>query len=207
MPCGSLDRPLTFPHYWVGPSYDGLRLSTVIWECGKPFAGEPIRPHGPTYIYENCNPFDAGCDYVGVQMYSTPSIERNKASLDITGEDTSIKGVPATWYEGGSRLEVYFEDTTLVISGSGHAGDRDRIERFIEGMRPGPRVLTDLERYGTSFPEVCLQADYCQADSRFGPGSTPAQIGLNVLAIAIPIGMIAGLVVTVGRIRRKPRST
>lgn len=82
VPCASPDRPILFPTYWAGPAFDELRLSTVIWECSKPLPDEPIRLHGPTYIYTNCDPFDAGCEYVDVQIYSTPSTERNKGSLD-----------------------------------------------------------------------------------------------------------------------------
>jgi hypothetical protein len=194
---------MLFPTYWAGPAFDELRLSTVIWECSKPLPDEPIRLHGPTYIYTNCDPFDAGCEYVDVQIYSTPSTERNKGSLDIVGEDTNIRGTSASWYEGGRRLELYFPDTTVVINGP----SRDRIERVTRSLREGPRVLTDLKAYGIHFPEGCRDERYCQADSQIAPGPTPVQMLLNILAIAIPVVMTGVLVVVARRLRRERKET
>lgn len=198
IPCASSEQPLSFTNYWVGPSFDGLQLSVVIWECAKPFPDEPIRLHGVTYIYENCDPFDAGCEHVDVQIYSTPAVERNKESLDLVGEDTTIGAVPASWYEDGWRLEIYFPDTTLVIHGPG----RDRIERFARALRPGPRVLTDLEAFGVHFPEECRRnVRYCTAESLAAPGPTLLQAILDVLAVAIPALMLGVLLVVALQLR------
>ena len=163
--CSSVSEPLEFRNFWAGSSFDGLPLTAVIRDCTVPDPAEgPFRANSVSYVYGTCDPELDGCA-PPIVVQSWPSQDRNKnmyAAAEregfLTGVDGSVGGVPATWYEGGSRLEIWHPDVTVVVFGY----DSTQIERFALGLTQGPGVLTDLQAHGITFNPDCLyDQNYC----------------------------------------------
>ena len=107
---------------------------------------------------------EGGCA-VPVEVQVWPAESRNR-EMYLTGpeehrlasEDTTVEGVPATWYYG--HLEVYYPDVTVVVFAA-----RDRADLFARALVKAPSVLTDLASYGLRFRPGCVDdRHYCEAE-------------------------------------------
>jgi hypothetical protein len=111
----SLEQATTFdefPLYYAGDEVDGLPLTAVL-----------RRDDGADYVsfvYGDCTPSsDGGCaPPAEVQVW--PGGRRNAASyVDAPGapqlEQTEIRGRPAAFVGGGTQLEIYAEESTIVV--------------------------------------------------------------------------------------------
>jgi hypothetical protein len=123
-----------------------------------------------SFLYGDCTPGDdEGCA-PPIEVQTWPAVERNKATLtaapfesQVTGTDTTVSRMPATWYEDGSRLEIYRPDVTVLVFGD----DPTRIDRFATALVEGPGVLTELAVYGIVFDNGCVQeSHYCVGTPR-----------------------------------------
>ena len=169
LPCTASSEDLNFRNQWVGPAFEGLELSTVIRDCAPPTEGLPTRVNSVDYLYGSCDPgkgSEGGCA-VPLEIQSWPAevrsnelYEMGPEELQIPRQDTTVNGAAASVFEGGRRLEIFYEDVTVVIFGQG----RDHVDRVANALEDGPSRLTDLEQYGLVFPENCVDdPHYCEA--------------------------------------------
>jgi hypothetical protein len=107
-----------FPLYNAGESVNGYPLVAVLHDTHPT---EVI-----SFIYGDCTPprasngsYDGGCGPpVDVQVW--PACFRNPTLYDgtqgsPTPDNTTVRGVPAAYYEGGARLEIQTGTSTVVI--------------------------------------------------------------------------------------------
>jgi hypothetical protein len=176
--CTSPSEDLNFRNQWVGASFEGLRLTTVIRYCADTTPDLPTRVNYVSYLYGTCEPGpDSGCA-VPLEVQSWHPKERYEELYEmaptehrIEKQDTSVGGVRAAWFEGGHRLEIFHGDVTVAIFGEG----RDQIERVATALVDGPSRLTELEEHGLVFDEKCVDdRHYCEAEPREG-NMTPSQ--------------------------------
>lgn len=185
--CPSLEEPLQFDNYWVGPSFEGLHLVSVIRVC---IPEDPAHGNTVEYLYESCSEFDVGCDRrIEVRIASTPFSEGHRQNLDLYGKATSVGGVPGRFF--GAQLAIYLPETTVFISRgdsvSFYGDDEERWYRFGRALRKGPGVLADLAAYGIRFPQECRAIVRCEGESVAPQGMSLLQRGLNVLSVVILI--------------------
>ncbi|MGH9893454.1 MAG: hypothetical protein ACREA0_15990 [bacterium] len=139
-----------------------------------------MRANYVSYLYGECIAGDdQGCA-PPIEVQTWPASERNKATLtpapfetQVSGTDTTVSGLPATWYEDGKRLEIYRPDATIVVFGD----DSARIDRFAVALVQGPGVLDELSVYGIVFENGCLKVKnsyYCVAQPQGTPTSPPS---------------------------------
>jgi hypothetical protein len=184
--CTAATERFAYPTYWLGPSYEGLKVSAVLLEC---------RPKGSTitFLYGDCTPQGGGCGLpLDIQNY-TPEM-RNKEMysmvrgpfggppgaspppppvIGVRGTDMTIEGVPATNY--GGHLDVYHEETTVAVF-SQVASKVDVAHDLVEA----PAVPATLLRYGLYFDPECIDVvGYCQADR--SPTSEDTEFILGIL--------------------------
>jgi hypothetical protein len=158
--CTTPQQALNFPTYWAGTRFDGLTVSAVIRRCDTRRAGEAVRANFVAYLYGTCFLDDGYPCAPPIEVQTWPAEERNKASLvDITGTDTTVLGVPATRYEDGMRLELYRDDSTIVIFGYNAA----QVDRFAAALVEGPIVLTQLAQYDLVWDSECRTSNVCTA--------------------------------------------
>jgi hypothetical protein len=103
-----------FPLVWAGDVVDGLRLAAIV-----------RRDDTATYVsfvYGDCRPvsYDSGCaPPAEIQVW--PADARNLDSYDSSApgapapEQTRIRGSPAAFFDGGTRLEIYTSRSTVVV--------------------------------------------------------------------------------------------
>ena len=156
--CTAINERLNFTSYWVGPSFDGLELTTVIRSCDAPPRGEPAGWDSVDFSYGECDASRGGCA-PPISIQTWPYELRNEELIDIPGTPTTVEGVPATNY--GGRLEIYHGDSTVVI----HTEDPARGEGFAKALIEAPKVLSDLSAVGIVFESDCVNdIHYCQGD-------------------------------------------
>lgn len=157
--CTSVTEDLGFRNFWAGESFDGLALTQVERRCSVPQPGELYRANSVSYIYGSCTSTEESCSYP-IVIQSWPAQDRNRQMyfpaeqrFGMVAEDTTVSGLPATWFESGFRLEIWRPDVTVAIFGTDH----DRIERFAQDLILGPSVLADLQDIaGVEFDPDCL---------------------------------------------------
>ncbi|MGH3031467.1 MAG: hypothetical protein ACRDNE_12045 [Gaiellaceae bacterium] len=91
-----------------------------------------------TFIYGDCEAeSDAGCaPPLQVQVWracerNLPSYSRTPAGDPLPHEKVRVRGVPAAFFEGGGRLELYTGDVSVVLFGEG----RDQLLRAAGALR------------------------------------------------------------------------
>jgi hypothetical protein len=106
-----------FPIYYAGDSVTGYALTAVEHDSHP---AEAI-----SFLYGDCTPpmdskghYDGGCALpVEVQVWTAcfrnPSLYGGQGSP--TPNETTVRGVPAAYYEGGRRLEIQTGTSTVVI--------------------------------------------------------------------------------------------
>ena len=117
-----------FPLYFAGDEVDGLSLAAVL-----------RRDEGADYVsfvYGECSPTsDSGCaPPVEVQVW--PADVRHAGSYDASAgapsvEVTRIRGRPAAFVGDGMQLELYTEESTIVV----FADTRQRLLTIATALR------------------------------------------------------------------------
>jgi hypothetical protein len=114
--------------YSLGPSYAGLPLTYSAVVCNQPPSGAGPAVPFTDVIYGTCHAVsDAGCP-APLEIQSWPECQRNygsysKGSLDqqmnpsVLTTIGALPSLPAAVFDGGSRLEMYTGDTTVVLFG------------------------------------------------------------------------------------------
>lgn len=144
--CTAMTELLTFAAYHVGPVFEGLPLTDILRQCESPADLDSAeRALGATpvnfidFIYGDCapasDPDDSSCD-LPLQIQSWPACMRSRASYSsepgvrYPREETTVRGVPAAWFDDRGRLEIYTDRTTVVIFGT----DVAQMLRAADGM-------------------------------------------------------------------------
>lgn len=106
-----------FPIYYAGNSVSGYPLTGVLHDSHP---AEVI-----SFVYGDCTPprdseghYDGGCA-LPVEVQVWPACYRNpglySGPSSPTPDETTVRGVPAAFYEGGNRLEIQTGTSTVVI--------------------------------------------------------------------------------------------
>ena len=118
-----------FPLYNAGSSLDGMPLA-VFYDTGG------FSP-SVSFLYGNCIATDdMGCS-PPVQVQVWPACKRNPSLYEssrpgaLTPEKTSVRGVPAAFFEDGDRLEIQTGISTVVIFGR----TRDEVLQVASALR------------------------------------------------------------------------
>ena len=166
VPCTSVEQDLNYPNYWVGQSFEGLRLAAVIRQCdAAPEDGAPNRTNLVSYLYGSCPASDdQGCA-VPIEIQTWPLEERNREMYTSTPskflpahEYTTFNSFPAIRFD--SRLEIFYSNATVAIFGD----DEAQIDRAAAALHRGPVVLAELASHGLVFSTQCVEdLNYCVA--------------------------------------------
>jgi hypothetical protein len=119
-PCSS-EASRHFQRYDLGQRPDDLALVGTFRRCARPYPGEQIRANFYEYQYARCN----DCD-VRLSVQNWPACERGRA--DVTAvppgglqlpemQRLTLRHVPALYFPGDRRLELYTGRTTVVLFG------------------------------------------------------------------------------------------
>jgi hypothetical protein len=173
LPCTDLKEPVNFSHYSLGTVFDGHEVSAILRRCESPYPGETVRSNYVSFVYGKCEiPTDpeTGLAHGGcappIEIQTWPACERAHADYTLGGEPYPQKdlglerGVPATLFDEGSRLELYAGRSTVVIFGNEPADVRaaaeavrveptgeppaaplNVAERLVEGLQPATADL------------------------------------------------------------------
>lgn len=107
--------------YNVGASAGEFPLVAVLRRHDT-MSPSPYPANYVSFIYGNCYArADYGCA-PPAEIQSWPACSRHRAlytdsPLSPKAEETSIRGVPASFFEDGTRLEVYTGNATVVLFG------------------------------------------------------------------------------------------
>jgi hypothetical protein len=123
-----LDR---FPLYYAGDRVDGLPLvavlrrndtadyvSFVYGDCAPAVSGEGCAPPAEIQVAPGCAR--------GLALYDTP------VAGALVPEKTRVRGFPAAFFDGGTRLEIYMGSSTVVV----FSDSRERVLRIAAALRP-----------------------------------------------------------------------
>jgi hypothetical protein len=129
-----------FAVYWLGPEFDGERLTAIHRRTGTVSALAPGKPDYVAMKYGDCEPSEeAGCP-APLEIQIWPACTRNRSSYqlapDVDGagpgeaipyprNDVTVRGVPASFYDNDRLLEVYTGDVTVSMFG----GSRQQLLR------------------------------------------------------------------------------
>jgi hypothetical protein len=106
-----------FDLYYLGESFERLRLERIIRIDAKPLPAEPIRRNDVTFIYGWCDAGEDGC-LPPLQVQIWDACQRHLRLYDYLPEDRlTLRGVPAATWEGGWRLELFTGRVTIVLFG------------------------------------------------------------------------------------------
>jgi hypothetical protein len=127
----------------VGNSFEELPLVGITRAPGPPESLDFV-----TFVYGDCEAeSDAGCA-PPLQVQVWRACDRNLSSYSLTPagdplphERVSVRGVPAAFFEGGGRLELYTGEVSVVLFGQG----RNQLMRAAKALRGlnvdvGPQV-------------------------------------------------------------------
>ena len=108
-----------FPVYSLGPSFQGLPLVAVLRRHdAKTRSRETIEANYVSFVYGDCNPEPDGCA-PPLEVQTWPACTRVPADIDSPPDGRIVvRGAPASFFEGGRRLEVVTGSSTVVIFGS-----------------------------------------------------------------------------------------
>lgn len=119
-----------FPLYSAGGLVDGLPLVAVL---RRDDAASFV-----SFVYGDCVPStDSGCASAAeIQVW--PACRRHLALYEAapeagpTPERVTVRGVPAAFFDGGTRLEIQTGSSTVVV----FADSRERALRLASALRP-----------------------------------------------------------------------
>lgn len=164
--CPPGEKPPTFDRYALGESFEGLPLTHILRRCDIPDESDG-RANFVSYIYGTCDiPEDpltetsASCMFP-LELQSWPACERSREGYELgpglgplPREDLTIRGIPASIYDDGYRLELYIGATTVVIFGD----FPDQIRRAAEAVAavPSSTPLDAVPSVGAASEELPL---------------------------------------------------
>jgi hypothetical protein len=113
-----------FALYWLGSSFHRRRLTAITRRHDAAVAAQKVRVNYVDFVYGDCAATDeTGCP-PPLEIQVWPACERSLSDYTLTpaGDPvprrmTSVRGVPAAFFERGLRLELYTGDVTVVIFG------------------------------------------------------------------------------------------
>jgi hypothetical protein len=121
--CTGNQKPANFTVYSLGPSVNGQSQTEEQRDCEPYSEGDIARMNYVGYTYGSCEiPAGESVCAPPLEIQSWPACERNLAMYEKTPgtpyPDTylgEVRGAPAYSFNGGTRIEVYSSDTTIVI--------------------------------------------------------------------------------------------
>jgi hypothetical protein len=132
-------RDEDFPTYDLGKSFRGVKKAASLRTCLRPQrvgkVVEPNRANYRSFIYGDCTPTgDAGCA-PGLEVQVFPVCDRNLSLYQgnpvVNPKRLKVRGVPAAYFDGDIRLELYTGDVTIVIFGL----SKERVMQAAEALR------------------------------------------------------------------------
>jgi hypothetical protein len=120
--CPARGSPPAFAHYWLGPSFENLPLTDRRFRCGGAYkdGSAVVRTNTSEVLYGDCDPSDGGCA-LPLEIQTSPACDRSFADYDFLPglfprpPIGRLRGVPSARFEGGTRLELYTGDVTVVV--------------------------------------------------------------------------------------------
>lgn len=124
--CESDREATSFDRYSLGEEFEGLKLRHSSYDCDPRVDAHAVaRIDADTYVYGDCDPGPDACA-PPLSVQSWPACERNPALYTEGPEgqmaeanDLTVRGVPAKLFDDGSRLELYTDETTVVVFAPG----------------------------------------------------------------------------------------
>ncbi len=177
--CTAVNEELNFPTYWVGPSFEGMELTYVDRFCHAAPSKRLAGSNRVNYSYGETGP-------AGLAIQNYPPFARHKGLytedfLGTQSQDTTVRGVPATRFEDGARLEIYHRDVTVVILGKGG----DQVDRAAAALIRAPSVLIEVALYGLVFDARCVdERNGCLAH-RFEKRSSLGEILIGIVFLLV----------------------
>jgi hypothetical protein len=115
-----------FSLYAVGQSFEGSALTGITRRVEARTPPDRVRANFVGYRYGDCVVVSGeGCP-APLEIQVWPACERNLSSYSLTpagdplpSERLTVRGVPAAFFEGGNRLEVYTGSVSIVMFGQG----------------------------------------------------------------------------------------
>jgi hypothetical protein len=107
-----------FPLYYVGQSAAGLPLVAIHRSVGEGHGATSFSVDKVTFLYGTCEaPVGSGCmPPIQVQIWN--ACKRSGGIYGIPQDEAlNVRGVPAAFYEGRTRLELYTPQSTIVLLG------------------------------------------------------------------------------------------
>lgn len=123
LPCTGDQQPANFAIYSLGPSADGLQLSSESRDCETYAKGSLGRANYVSYVYGSCSIPDGAerCE-PPLEIQTWPACERNLAMYESEPGTPypntylgTIRNAPAYSFNGGTRIEIYSADSTIVV--------------------------------------------------------------------------------------------
>ena len=107
-----------FALYDLGPRFDSLDRTIIEYVRSEPYPDEPIREEFVSFVYGDCVPSEVGGCGVPFEVQVWPACLRNPSVYADRGRPPLVlRGVPAQFYEQGTRLELSTADATVVLFG------------------------------------------------------------------------------------------
>jgi hypothetical protein len=142
--CTASDQPANFPVYSLGPSVDGLQVTSITRRCDDPQPDAPVRANYVSYVYGVCPQVADGTETScapPLEIQSWPGCERSLADYELQvgvpyphEKLGKMDGVPAYSFDEGTRVELYTGPATIVI----FAADPALIDQAVAAIQLEP---------------------------------------------------------------------
>lgn len=132
-----------FALYSAGDRFEGLPLVAVLRNAAVEQPDEPVRRDDVDFIYGACRSVNGGGCVPPLEIQVWNACERYRGVYDpgpdgFAADSTlTVRGVPAAFFDGETRLELYTADATIVLFGS----DRAQVLRAARALRGVNRAL------------------------------------------------------------------
>jgi hypothetical protein len=123
--CTAADQPANFSVYSLGPSVDGLKVTSVTRRCDELPPGAPVRANFVSYVYGHCPQLLDGTEdscAPPLEIQSWPACERSLADYEIRSgvpypheKLGKVGEAPIYSFDDGTRFELYTGAATIVI--------------------------------------------------------------------------------------------
>jgi hypothetical protein len=137
-------RLARYPLYSVGREFRGQELVAVDRVNARLRAGDEVREDRVAFTYGLCKSIDGQPCSPPLEVQVWNGCERNRSSYDASAirpdQELTLRGVPAAFFEGWTRLELYTGTATVVIF-SGYP-DRQLLVSAAEDLKPVNRLAS-----------------------------------------------------------------
>jgi hypothetical protein len=121
-----------FPLYSLGEAFEGLPLTAVYRIDGPSYPGESVRRDDVTFVYGTCKADGPSGCLPPLQVQSWSACERHRGAYRFKPDTAiAVRGRSAALYENGTRLELSFPGTTVVV----YAADPKLLRRAAEALK------------------------------------------------------------------------